>query len=168
MISEIQKVEAIGRKYQRLTPEGVRSNYSILQETNQVPTVLDMTAKDDQTGETLGFSFENGKLYQVVCGRPHLGGYQLFLNKDGRISSYWEIGSSGFNGVAIEFYPNGQLEGIEHYSNSMLVGEARRYDETGKLVFSTNYARPTLPVREDQGQPIKGSDQDKNTPPIGF
>jgi SAM-dependent methyltransferase len=142
---EYARVAEIGRQWRGLTAEAVRAKYQAIQETNFVPSVLNITAHDDQNGDELVFSFEGGQLFEVAVDHAKGGAYQMFLDRDGNVSGYSHVGHMGLDGLSFNIYTNGQLASIGHFTNSLCIGEQRYYNESGSLVFSTNYTQPTLP-----------------------
>jgi hypothetical protein len=140
---EVARALAIGRQYRGFTKESVRARYQVLQETNQVPSVLDMTCVDKGNGDEVMFSFENDVLYMVDVKRTNNTGYGIFLHKDGTVVGCEE--RFGASKVHIEFYDGERLESITHYMNEMWCGIRKTFSESGEIVSSNDYKRPVEP-----------------------
>jgi hypothetical protein len=168
--AEVGMVTEIGRQWSGLTVGAVRKTYRIMQETNQVPWVLELLTKNDRNGDEVRLSFEKGVLFEVIVTRTNGSSYQMFLNHDGRVLSYVEWTNQSLTGMICEFYTNGQLQAVIHQSNGMWVGTARFYAESGDLVLSTNYSEPTMPVSPSpalshlRGHPLKVPIKTKSSP----
>lgn len=142
---EIATVQAIAQRYRGLTAQAVRSKYQVLQETNEVPWILDVKAEDNRTADQLTFSFERGALYQVILRGTNGNICQIFFNKDSSLVSYSDWSKS------ISYYTNGQLKSVEHYGPYPLwLGHIEFHSQTGDLLMYTNYTKPTAPQLPEQ------------------
>jgi hypothetical protein len=156
---EVARVVEIGHQWRGLTVEAVKGKYQIIQETNQVPWVLDVTAKDRQNGDEVRLSFGRGTLYEVHLTRTNGSAYHMFLYDEGRVGQYMEWTNRLMTGLAVQFYTNGQLNCVVHQSNAFWLGPARFYSETGDLILSTNYTQPTVPEMPPQLRPRRSSSE---------
>jgi hypothetical protein len=137
---EVAAAKATAQQYRGLTEQAIRTKYQALRETTQESGVLDIEATDGRTGDKVRFSFDKGALYQVVLKGTNGGGYHIYLNGDGSFEGYSDRSKS------IACYTNGQLRSIEHYGPyPFWLGPVRFYSETGELLVSTNYSKPTTP-----------------------
>lgn len=155
---EIAAVKATLQQYLSLTPQALRSKYHVLQETNQVPSVLEMDVREDRAGDTVMFRFDKGVLYQVMRRSTNGSAFNVFLNKDGSIGTYEDRNTSGLPFLTFNYYTNGQLREVFHLnSRGMMFGPARFYNDAGNLILSTNYTEPTTPEEPEQLRPQQGS-----------
>jgi hypothetical protein len=129
-----KRATSLARQYRGLTEEFVRTHYRILQETNQVPRILDVQCVDERTGDRLNFAFEHETLYEVDLVGTNRTGYHIFFNKDGTVLGFEE--TFGADRLVIDFYDGERLQSITHYTNETWCDFKETFSESGELISS--------------------------------
>lgn len=137
----VDKAKGIASKYNKITkPQILEDKRLISSEEEGNSQIIQLFDKDAK--EKIKFIFTNNSIKDVSYRNENEDGYDIFYYINGTLGSFVEYKRGNLHGAFIKFYKNGQLQYIANCRDGKFIGQAKRWDESGKLIESIEFQQP--------------------------